>query len=304
MIKIAFFDVDGTLLKIGSKAPSKLTIETLQKLQENGVLICMATGRGYPSVPHFEGITFDVLLTFNGSYVRNAEEVIFKNPLKEEEKMRIIENLKGMNRAIAISDEKMILTFNGSYVRNAEEVIFKNPLKEEEKMRIIENLKGMNRAIAISDEKMIVTNGTDEILQQYFDFGNVEMIISEDFDELCRGDIYQIMCACRKEEYDRILDGTVETQITAWWEEAGDIIPITCGKGNAVKAVLEFYGLTREEAIAFGDGRNDVEMLEAVGTGVAMANAKEDVKAYADEICGSVEDDGVYHYCLEHQLIS
>ena len=257
MIKIAFFDVDGTLLKIGSKAPSKLTIETLQKLQENGVLICMATGRGYPSVPHFEGITFDVLLTFNGSYVRNAEEVIFKNPLKEEEKMRIIENLKGMNRAIAISDEKMI-----------------------------------------------VTNGTDEILQQYFDFGNVEMIISEDFDELCRGDIYQIMCACRKEEYDRILDGTVETQITAWWEEAGDIIPITCGKGNAVKAVLEFYGLTREEAIAFGDGRNDVEMLEAVGTGVAMANAKEDVKAYADEICGSVEDDGVYHYCLEHQLIS
>lgn len=96
--------------------------------------------------------------------------------------------------------------------------------------------------------------------------------------------------------------GTENTQITAWWDKAADIIPLNCGKGNAVNAVLNYYGLSKDEAIAFGDGRNDIEMLEAVGTGVAMGNAIDEVKARADVICKSVEEDGVYHYCLEKKL--
>ena len=88
-----------------------------------------------------------------------------------------------------------------------------------------------------------------------------------------------------------------------WWDRAVDIIPKNSGKGNAVKAVLDYYGFSKDEAIAFGDGQNDVEMLEAVGTGVAMGNAKDDVKVRATTVCRSVDDDGVYHYCVENNLI-
>ena len=56
MIKIAFFDVDGTLLKIGCKEPSKNTITALKKLKEKGILLCMATGRSYPNIPYFKDI--------------------------------------------------------------------------------------------------------------------------------------------------------------------------------------------------------------------------------------------------------
>lgn len=255
MIKIAFFDVDGTLLKIGCKEPSQNTILALRKLKEKGVLLCMATGRSYPSIPHFEGIVFDILLTFNGSYVRNDKKIIFKNPLN--------------------IDDKNI---------------------------IIQNLKNMNRAIAISNEEIIVTNGTDPDLEKYFEFGNEKMIIANDFDELARKDIYQIMCSCSKEEYEKILAGTTQTKITAWWDKAVDIIPSNCGKGNAVKAVLQHYGFSKDEAIAFGDGKNDMEMLDAVGIGVAMGNAKNEVKSIANAICKSVEEDGVYYYCLENKL--
>ena len=82
-----------------------------------------------------------------------------------------------------------------------------------------------------------------------------------------------------------------------------DIIPLNSGKGNAVAAVLRHYGFSKDEAIAFGDGHNDIEMLEAVGMGVAMGNAKDEVKAKADFVCKSVEDDGIYHYCIENKLI-
>ena len=44
-------------------------------------------------------------------------------------------------------------------------------------------------------------------------------------------------------------------------------------------------------------------MLEAVGTGVAMGNATDDVKAVAAAICGHVAEDGIYHYCKEQGLI-
>ncbi len=256
MIKIAFFDVDGTILRFGHKELSEKTYEALKSLSENGVLLCMATGRSYTEIPHFEGIDFDVLATFNGSYVIRGDKVILRNPFNE-------------------SDKK----------------------------RIIQNLKDMKRAIAISNEEQVVANGSDEDLAQYFAFGNCELNIVSNFDEICDRDIYQIMCSCRKEEHEQILSGTENALMVFWWDRAVDIIPKNSGKGNAVKAVLDYFGFSKDEAIAFGDGQNDVEMLEAVGTGVAMGNAKDDVKARATTVCRTVDDDGVYHYCVENNLI-
>lgn len=250
MIKIAFFDIDGTLLKLGCKELSPNTLGALQQLQRSGILLCMATGRSYPAIPHFDGIKFDIYLTFNGSYVVSHNRVIRKEPLHHDD--------------VAC---------------------------------IVRNLKQMNRAIAISNTNSVVTNGTDPELEQYFSFGSSKLIIADNFDELCNGDVFQIMCSCRKEEYSKILEGTTNTQITAWWDKAADIIPLSGGKGAAVADVLKYFGFSKDEAIAFGDGINDIEMLQAVGTGVAMGNAKAAVKKMADEICESVEDDGVFTYC-------
>lgn len=44
-------------------------------------------------------------------------------------------------------------------------------------------------------------------------------------------------------------------------------------------------------------------MLEAVGCGLAMANAAEDLESTADEVIGHVSEDGIYHYCVENRLI-
>ena len=71
----------------------------------------------------------------------------------------------------------------------------------------------------------------------------------------------------------------------------------------AIEKLLAHYGLDRAQAIAFGDGNNDIEMLQAVGTGVAMANASAQLKAVADDVCGDVAEDGIYHYCRAHGLI-
>ena len=74
-------------------------------------------------------------------------------------------------------------------------------------------------------------------------------------------------------------------------------------KGIGVNKVLEYYGIDKSQAMAFGDGNNDIEMFEQVGHPIAMGNASDDLKAVADEICGDVSEDGIYQYCLENELI-
>ena len=55
--------------------------------------------------------------------------------------------------------------------------------------------------------------------------------------------------------------------------------------------------------MAFGDGNNDIEMLEVVGIGVAMENASLQLKAIASDICGHVAQDGIYHYLTYQGII-
>ena len=56
------------------------------------------------------------------------------------------------------------------------------------------------------------------------------------------------------------------------------------------------------ETLAFGDSLNDVSMLEAAGTGIAMGNAREDVKPMGFPTCLSNDQDGVARYIDEHIL--
>ena len=122
-------------------------------------------------------------------------------------------------------------------------------------------------------------------------------------DNLLQEEIYQVMLGCYKQDYPLVMKDVTHAKIAAWWDRAVDIIPANGGKGAAIQRVLGYYHLNSEQAIAFGDGNNDIEMLKAVGTGVAMANSSEHLKEVADEVCGHAAQDRIYYCCLEHGLI-
>ena len=64
-------------------------------------------------------------------------------------------------------------------------------------------------------------------------------------------------------------------------------------KGIGLTKLAELLGIPREEVIAFGDGENDISMLECAGVGYAMANAPDNVKERADRIAPPNTEDGV-----------
>lgn len=81
-----------------------------------------------------------------------------------------------------------------------------------------------------------------------------------------------------------------------------ELVPKGIDKAQCLSVLLQHLGLSREEMIACGDGYNDLSMIKYAGLGVAMSNAKEEVKAAADYITTSNEEDGVARvvekYCL------
>ena len=255
-IRIVFFDVDGTLVDTQKKQISEKTLEALRRLRENGVLICMATGRPPASLPKIDGVEFDAYLTCNGSLCYSGQDVIFSDPIPAEDVQKVI--------------------------RNAAE---------------------LGRPVSVATGKRLAANGTDVDLADYYSFANLELTVAEDFSEVSRQDVYQVMLGCREKDYPSILKNVSGARITASWDRAADVIPVNSGKGTGIQQILTHYHLSREEAIAFGDGNNDIEMLQSVGTGVAMENASAQLKAVADDVCGHVVEDGIYHYCIQHGLI-
>ena len=72
-----------------------------------------------------------------------------------------------------------------------------------------------------------------------------------------------------------------------------EILPPGVSKGAALRGDGRHPGNSVAETIAVGDNWNDVEMIEAAGLGVAMGQAPPGVRARADYVCGTAEEEGV-----------
>lgn len=77
----------------------------------------------------------------------------------------------------------------------------------------------------------------------------------------------------------------------------------TATKWNGVCAMLDYFGISPEEAAYFGDDFDDIEPIKHCGVGVTSANAIDEVKAVADHITVSNDEDGVANYIVKNILI-
>jgi hydroxymethylpyrimidine pyrophosphatase-like HAD family hydrolase len=76
------------------------------------------------------------------------------------------------------------------------------------------------------------------------------------------------------------------------WGSWLDIAPDGVNKATALAEVAAGFGVPAADVLAFGDGRNDIEMLQWAGRGVAMGDAPDEVKAVADDVTKTIDDGG------------
>ncbi|MFH5182168.1 Cof-type HAD-IIB family hydrolase [Paenibacillus sp. TAB 01] len=106
-------------------------------------------------------------------------------------------------------------------------------------------------------------------------------------------DICQAFLHCTEADEHRYEQAFPNLRLVRWHPYAIDVMPVGGSKARGILDLLRALELEPSQAAAFGDGLNDREMLELVGMGIAMGNAVEGLKPYADYITTSVDEDGI-----------
>jgi len=127
MVKVIFFDVDGTLISHVQKNISESTKKALNILYEKGIKRVIATGRHMNelSLLPVSNIDFDAYITLNGQLCLNANgDIILENPIIGEDKERIIELFKEKTIPIMLVEKnRMYINFINQHVEQAQQAI-------------------------------------------------------------------------------------------------------------------------------------------------------------------------------------
>jgi len=271
MGKYLFFDIDGTLIG-PSKRVTKNTEEGIKKARANGHKTFLCTGRAPVSImKSIRDIGFDGIISSAGGFVSIDGKYIFENFINQyvlSEVMLLFTNAK-----ILFSLETKDALYQTPGVQDFFEKKQANILEGNlELARFLEERRNEEVRLPISEFNILQTKVTKVcfIAEDKLAFYDCVKYLSEFFN----------IVIFSKETDDFI---------------NGEIILKNCTKGDAMKRAVAYLGGDMKDTIAFGDSMNDYEMLQVCNYGVAMKNACQELKASADNICESVENDGVYY---------
>lgn len=115
--------------------------------------------------------------------------------------------------------------------------------------------------------------------------------------------VYQFIVFDKKTQVQHLINQLTSCKINEWNAYAFDVIPQKGGKVTGIKEMLKHYHIKQNEIMAFGDGDNDIDMLQYASIGVAMGNADKDVQKHADYVTDGVNHDGIVHALQYFKLI-
>ncbi|UFU00881.1 Cof-type HAD-IIB family hydrolase [Radiobacillus kanasensis] len=193
------------------------------------------------------------------------------------------------------------VSFNGQFVVFEGEVVYKNPLTPSRVEELSEMVNERGQSIVYMNHvEMKATKHDDKFTEEALHslkFSYPEV----DPDFYKKTEIYQSLLFCEKEEeYQNLYK---DLRFVRWHEYSCDVLPEGGSKAVGVEKLIEASGLRIEDSFAFGDGLNDMEMIQHVGTGVAMGNAIPALKEVADYVTEDVDNAGLYKGLVHFGLL-
>lgn len=275
MKKLVFFDVDGTLVTRNNHIPDS-TIQAIKQLKENGIIPVIATGRAPVLIREIaKELQINSYIAMNGQYIVYEGEVIYENPIEEELVDAVIE----------VATERR----DGILLSTADELVANSMLSLVNRGSWYTFLKGLIGLIPERIQLSLWRRMMKKVPKK------------EDY---AGKDIYMMNINANQEEelaYKKIFDE--QLTFTRANEMSMDIINKGVSKAKGAEKMLSILEVNRENTYAFGDGLNDLELIQFVNTGVAMANGFDEVKATADFVTASVFDDGISKGLQKLELI-
>ena len=249
---VVFFDYDGTTVdevdEIKTATPT--TVESLNKLKENGYLTMLCSGRTQ-RVLEMDIDKFMGAITCNGSHTEVEGEVIRDICIPDELVFQVVNEYFPRDTIIHFETRDI------SYYLHMDEEFFKNHCK----------LFNLPQRWYAPWKFRTKNTHISKLVMNYKDIQ-----VKKDFEEEFK-DVF----TCAKHVRENFIDITLKG--------------VT--KGDAITELIEKLGIDKKDTYAFGDADNDVEMMQAVGTGIAMGRHSEKVGEVASMVTGTVKEEGI-----------
>ncbi|WP_018247943.1 Cof-type HAD-IIB family hydrolase [Orenia marismortui] len=254
--KLLAIDMDDTLLSKGLTVSDR-TQKAIKDAEKAGIKVVISTGRMFSSaLPHLIdlGLT-DEVITYNGALVKEigSGRIIDHQPVDLEAAYKIFEIVKKEDLHINI------------YLND---ILYVNKLGFG--AEYYEKISGVKSVLIQGDISNFLDQPSTKLLIVEEDVKKADKI--EARLENTFGDILNITRS--KANFIEIMDKNVS-------------------KGATLSRLANNLGISADEVVAVGDSFNDLEMIEYAGLGVAVANAREEVKNRADYITQSNDEEGV-----------
>ena len=257
--KMIFSDIDGTLLT-SNHAISQGTKETVRRLQQKGVPFVLVSARmPVGMIPLQEQLEInEPLICFSGALVLGAAGPGGKREVLHNQTL----------------DPKLVKEIYAFMREQYPNVSFS----------------------AYNKDRWFVTSLEDEwVIQEHEIAGTPPQLY--DFDKDTPNHINKLLCMGHPEAIASLEHElkTAYPEITIYQSKSTYLEIMAKGvlKSSAIDILIKRYGVNKEDIIAFGDNYNDIDMLQYAGLGVAMGNAPDEVKAAADVVTLSNDEEGL-----------
>ncbi|MCR5476949.1 MAG: Cof-type HAD-IIB family hydrolase [Lachnospiraceae bacterium] len=258
--KALALDLDGTLLTSDKKI-SPLTREKLEALLGAGHVLILASGRPTPG-------------------------------------MRFVVKDLGFHRPGCC-----MVTYNGAYVQDCGtgEVLFDKTLPASvpgELFRLLRQERPLPGLITYLDTEILSAFPENEFTARTSRNNAMPVRVVPDFDTYVDFPVHKCMITAPEEtaaRLERKLKEVYGETLSICRSESYflEVMPAGTSKAAGLAMVLDYLGMGPEALVCCGDGENDIPMIRYAGVGVAMGNARESVKAAADFVTGSNDEDGL-----------
>lgn len=191
-------------------------------------------------------------------------------------------------------DDGIAVSSNGSVVFDVDPFRVRHLVTFDAREAVARVLKTMPDAIVAVEDV-----GVGYRVSQPFPAGEINgTIVVEEVDDLVREPVSRVIIRSPghdSEEFHALVAdlGLDDTNYFIGYSSWLDLAPVGVSKASGLDYVCQARGISPADVLAVGDGRNDIEMLQWAGRGVAMGQAPEEVTSVADAVTGSIHEDGL-----------
>ncbi len=260
--KAVFLDIDGTMVDYGGVIPAS-TVEALERAKAKGHKLVICSGRSrFQLDEKLLSLGFSGIVGAAGAFVDVDGVEIYHAYIDEAHRRSSFDYLE---------------RHGFTYCYQADDGVYLNAHSRD-------GMIARYRSMGIPDEGISYLLGTMFVSDEPWRHEKNEKIIYHNS---------PFSLAKVNEDLAPYFD-TVAISINGMGGDAGEIGIGGINKATGMELYLHHVGIPQKDSIAFGDGPNDLQMMEYAGIGVAMGNALDDVKARADLVTEPIGKDGLY----------